>query len=209
MKKIIAGILAVAMVMSFAACGDSSSKSDSSSKASSSSAAESSSAADSSAADSSAADSSAAESTADSSAAGTNVDAAALVGAWTVSGAKKGDQEITLDELAQANGTTADAYKASMVLNEDGSIVTYGGGKQEKGTYTVDGTTLNAKDEKGEVTAMNIEGETITSKVGDDAFLVFSKDPSFTPPAEEQQTEATQGGEEQPAEQQAAEPVAE
>ena len=62
------------MVMSFAACGDSSSKSDSSSKASSSSAAESSSAADSSAADSSAADSSAAESTADSSAAGTNVE---------------------------------------------------------------------------------------------------------------------------------------
>lgn len=216
MKKILAAILAVAMVMSFAACGDSSSKSDSSSKASSSSAAESSSAADSSAADSSAADSSAADSSAaESTADSSEADTSAIVGAWTVAGGKKADgADISLDEIAEANGTTADAYKATIVFNADGTTVSYSGGKSEQGTYTIEGTTINAKDSKGENQALTIDGDSITAKIDENYLMVFKKDDSFTPPADTEQQggeeqPAEQQGEEQPAEQQAEEPAAE
>ncbi|WP_037344198.1 lipocalin family protein [Ruminococcus sp. FC2018] len=184
MKKILAAILAVTMVMSFAACGDSSSsKADSSSKTSSSSKADSS-AADSSAADSSAADSSATQ-------------AVSVVGAWTVSGGMKADgTELSLEELAQANGSTVESMKATTVFNEDGTCNGYSEGKNSKGTYTVEGNTVTIKDSDGETSVMTINGDKLNLKIDDNTQMVMTKDPSFTAPSADgdaKQGDAQQG----------------
>ena len=179
MKKILAAILAVTMVMSFAACGDSSSsKADSSSKTSSSSKA------DSSAADSSAADSSATE-------------AVSVVGPWTVSGGKKADgTELSLEQLAQANGSTVESMKATTVFNEDGTCNGYSEGKKTNGTYTVEGNTITIKDSDGETSVITIDGDKMYIKIDEETQMVMSKDPSFTAPAADgnaQQGDAQQG----------------
>ena len=179
MKKILAAILAVTMVMSFAACGDSSSsKADSSSKTSSSSKA------DSSAADSSAADSSATE-------------AVSVVGPWTVSGGKKADgTELSLEQLAQANGSTVESMKATTVFNEDGTCNGYSEGKKTNGTYTIEGNTITIKDSDGETSVITIDGEKMYIKIDEETQMVMSKDPSFTAPAADgnaQQGDAQQG----------------
>ncbi len=184
MKKILAAILAVTMVMSFAACGDSSSsKADSSSKTSSSSKADSS-AADSSAADSSAADSSATE-------------AVSVVGAWTVSGGKKVDgNELSLEQLAQANGSTVESMKGTTVFNEDGTCNGYSGGKKTNGTYTIEGNTITIKESDGETSVITIDGDKLCVKIDEETQMVMSKDPSFTAPAADgnaQQGDAQQG----------------
>ncbi|MBP3792856.1 MAG: lipocalin family protein [Ruminococcus sp.] len=179
MKKILAAILAVTMVMSFAACGDSSSsKADSSSKTSSSSKA------DSSAADSSAADSSATE-------------AVSVVGAWTVSGGKKADgTELSLEQLAQANGSTVESMKATTVFNEDGTCNGYSEGKKSNGTYTIEGNTITIKDSDGETSVITIDGDKLYTKIDEETQMVMSKDPSFTAPTADgnaQQGDAQQG----------------
>lgn len=179
MKKILAAILAVTMVMSFAACGDSSSsKADSSSKTSSSSKA------DSSAADSSAADSSATE-------------AVSVVGPWTVSGGKKADgTELSLEQLAQANGSTVESMKATTVFNEDGTCNGYSEGKKTNGTYTIEGNKITIKDSDGETSVITIDGEKMYIKIDEETQMVMSKDPSFTAPAADgnaQQGDAQQG----------------
>lgn len=179
MKKILAAILAVTMVMSFAACGDSSSsKADSSSKTSSSSKV------DSSAADSSAADSSATE-------------AVSVVGAWTVSGGKKADgTELSLEQLAQANGSTVESMKATTVFNEDGTCNGYSEGKKTNGTYTIEGNKITIKDSDGETSVITIDGEKMYIKIDEETQMVMSKDPSFTAPAADgnaQQGDAQQG----------------
>lgn len=179
MKKILAAILAVTMVMSFAACGDSSSsKADSSSKTSSSSKA------DSSAADSSAADSSATE-------------AVSVVGPWTVSGGKKTDgAELSLEQLAQANGSTVESMKATTVFNEDGTCNGYSEGKKTNGTYTVEGNTITIKDSDGETSVITIDGDKMYIKIDEETQMVMTKDPSFTAPAADgdaKQGDAKQG----------------
>ena len=173
MKKILAAILAVTMVMSFAACGDSSSSK-----------------ADSSAADSSAADSSAADSSA--------TEAVSVVGAWTVSGGKKtaDGTELTLEQLAQANGSTVESMKATTVFNEDGTCNGYSEGKKSNGTYTIEGNTITIKDSDGETSVITIDGDKLYTKIDEETQMVMSKDPSFTAPAADgdaQQGDAQQG----------------
>ena len=205
MKKILAAILAVAMVMSFAACGDSSSKSDSSSKASSSSAA------DSSAADSSAADSSAAESTGDSTA-----DASAVVGAWTISKVIKADgTEQSLEDFASENNTTVEAIQATSVFADGGKYTSYCAGQNpEEGTYTFDGKNGETTDSKGDKEQFVIEDGKMTVSSSKQEFkLVAEKNDSFDPNAQAQSADSSEsqaeGGEEQPAEQQGEEQPAE
>ncbi len=177
MKKILAAILAAAMVMSFAACGDSSSKSDASSKSSASSAA-----------DSSKADAS------------SKNEASDFIGAWTITKFIKADgTEMTIDAYAAENGTTTEALKMTIVYEGNGTYKEYAEGKQSgEGTYTVNGNKATMKDVKdGKTEDGEIDGTKliVTSSESKDK-IVCEKDASFVVP---QQTE-TQPAETQPEE---------